>query len=38
MPDALLGEAVRREAKRVLPVSLDDVNLSYQAVPSANKG
>jgi type IV pilus assembly protein PilM len=38
MPDALLGEAVRREVKRVLPVSLDEVNLSFQAVPSVSKG
>jgi type IV pilus assembly protein PilM len=38
MPDALLGEAVRREARRVLPISLDEVNLSYQAVPAAVKG
>jgi type IV pilus assembly protein PilM len=34
MPDAILAEAVRREAKRVLPVSLDEVYLSYQPVPS----
>ena len=38
MPDALLGEAVRREARRVLPVSLDEVNLSHQEVPSVSKG
>jgi type IV pilus assembly protein PilM len=38
MPDSLLGEAVRREAKRVLPVSLDDVYLSYQEVPAVSKG
>jgi type IV pilus assembly protein PilM len=34
MPDAILAEAVRREAKRVLPVSLDEVYLSFQTVPS----
>ena len=34
MPDAILAEAVRRETKRVLPVSLDEVYLSYQPVPS----
>jgi type IV pilus assembly protein PilM len=34
MPDAILAEAVKREAKRVLPVSLDEVYLSYQPVPS----
>jgi type IV pilus assembly protein PilM len=38
MPDALLAEAVRREARRVLPISLDEVNLSYQSVPAAAKG
>jgi type IV pilus assembly protein PilM len=38
MPDALLAEAVRREAKRVLPVSLDEVYLSHQEVPSVSKG
>jgi type IV pilus assembly protein PilM len=38
MPDALLGEAVRREAKRVLPVSLDEVYLSFQEVPAVSKG
>jgi type IV pilus assembly protein PilM len=34
MPDAILSEAVKREAKRVLPVSPDEVYLSYQPVPS----
>jgi type IV pilus assembly protein PilM len=34
MPEAILAEAVRREAKRVLPVSLDEVYLSFQTVPS----
>jgi type IV pilus assembly protein PilM len=34
MPEAVLAEAVRREARRVLPVSLDEVYLSFQAVPS----
>jgi type IV pilus assembly protein PilM len=38
IPDALLAEAVKREAKRVLPISLDDVYLSYQAVPSVSRG
>ena len=38
MPDALLAEAVRREAKRVLPVNLDEVYLSYQEVASVSKG
>ncbi len=34
MPDTVLNEAVKREAKRVLPVSLDEVYLSFQEVPS----
>lgn len=34
LADALLHEAVRREAARVLPVSLDDLYLSYQRIPS----
>jgi type IV pilus assembly protein PilM len=34
MPDAILAEAVKREAKRVLPVSPDEVYLSFQPVPS----
>jgi type IV pilus assembly protein PilM len=34
MPDAILAEAVKREAKRVLPVSMDEVYLSFQPVPS----
>ncbi len=38
MPDALLAEAVRREAKRVLPVNLDEVYLSYQEVAAVSKG
>ncbi len=38
MPENLLAEAIRREAKRVLPVSLDEVYLSYQEVPAISKG
>ena len=38
MPETLLGEAVRREARRVLPVSLDELYLSYQAVPAVSRG
>jgi len=30
LPDAILPEAVKQEAKRVVPVSLDEVYLSYQ--------
>lgn len=37
MPEAILTEAVRREAGRVLPVPLDEVYLSYQLIP-ARKG
>ena len=33
MTDALLGEAVRREAARALPVPLDELYLSYQRIP-----
>jgi type IV pilus assembly protein PilM len=34
MPEAVLAEAVRREARRVLPISLEEVYLSFQTVPS----
>lgn len=33
LPEAILAEAVRNEAKRVIPVSLDQVYLSYQSLP-----
>ena len=33
LPEAILAEAVRNEAKRVIPVSLDQVYLSYQTLP-----
>jgi type IV pilus assembly protein PilM len=33
MADALLGEAVRHEAARALPVPLDELYLSYQRIP-----
>jgi type IV pilus assembly protein PilM len=33
MSDTLLAEAVQREAGRVLPVSLDELYLSYQRIP-----
>jgi len=36
LADNLLGEAVRREAGRVLPVALDELYLSYQRIPGAN--
>ena len=34
MPEAILTEAVKREAGRVLPVPLDEVYLSYQLIPA----
>ncbi len=35
LPEAILAEAVRNEARRVIPVSLDQVYLSYQSLPGA---
>ena len=37
LPEAVLPEAVKREARRVIPVPLDEVYLSYQSLP-ATKG
>jgi type IV pilus assembly protein PilM len=34
LPDAVLPEAVKREARRVIPVPLDEVYLSYQSLPT----
>ena len=34
LPDAILPEAVKQEAKRVVPVPLEEVYLSYQRLPS----
>jgi len=34
LPEAVRAEAVRHEARRVIPVSLDQVYLSYQPLPS----
>lgn len=34
LPEAILAEAVKHEARRVVPVSLDEVYLAYQAVPA----
>ena len=34
LPEAVLPEAVKREARRVIPVPLDEVYLSYQALPA----
>lgn len=33
LPEAILPEAVKQEAKRVIPMSLDEVYLSYQRLP-----
>ena len=35
LPDAILTEAVRHEASRMLPVSIDEVYLTYQRIPSS---
>ena len=34
LPEAILPEAVKHEAGRVMPVSLDEVYLSYQLIPA----
>jgi len=34
LPEAILPEAVRREAKRVIPTPLEDVYFSYQRLPA----
>ncbi|GAH38019.1 unnamed protein product, partial [marine sediment metagenome] len=34
LPEPVLPEAVKREAKRVIPVPLDEVYLSYQPLPA----
>jgi type IV pilus assembly protein PilM len=34
LPDAILPEAVKQEAKRVVPVPLEEVYLSYQRLPA----
>ena len=35
LPEAVRDEAVKHEARRVIPVSLDQVHLAYQALPAA---
>jgi type IV pilus assembly protein PilM len=35
LPEAVVAEAVKQEARRVIPVPLDEVYLSYQILPSA---
>jgi type IV pilus assembly protein PilM len=34
LPDAVLPEAIRREAKRTIPTPLEDIYFSYQRLPS----
>jgi len=38
LPDAVLPEAIRREAKRTIPTPLEDVYYSYQRLPSLTRG
>jgi len=38
MPEAVLPEAIRREAKRTIPTPLEEVYFSYQSLPSPAKG
>jgi type IV pilus assembly protein PilM len=38
LPDAVLPEAIRREAKRTIPTPLEDVYYSYQRLPSLMRG
>jgi len=35
LPEAILPEAVKQEAKRVIPVPLDEVYLAYQSLPAS---
>jgi len=38
LPEAVLPEAVRREAKRTIPTPLEEVYFSYQRIPTLTKG
>jgi type IV pilus assembly protein PilM len=38
MPEAILPEAIRREAKRTIPTPLEEVYFSYQRLTSTTKG
>ena len=38
LPDAVLPEAIKREAKRTIPTPLEEVYFSYQRLPSLTKG
>ncbi len=37
LPEAVVDEAIKHEARRALPVPLDEVYLSYQLLPAAGK-
>jgi len=38
LPEAILPEAIRREAKRTIPTPLEEVYFSYQRLPSVTEG
>jgi type IV pilus assembly protein PilM len=38
LPEAVLPEAIRREAKRTIPTPLEDVYFSYQRLPALMRG
>ena len=38
LPDVVLPEAIRREARRTIPTPLEEVYFSYQRLPSTTKG
>jgi type IV pilus assembly protein PilM len=38
LPDAVLPEAIRREARRTIPTPLEEVYFSYQRLPPLTKG
>jgi type IV pilus assembly protein PilM len=38
LPEAVLPEAIRREAKRIIPTPLEEVYYSYQRLPSLTRG
>jgi type IV pilus assembly protein PilM len=38
LPEAILPEAIKREAKRTIPTPLDEVYFSYQRLPSLTRG
>jgi type IV pilus assembly protein PilM len=38
LPEAILPEAVKREAKRTIPTPLEEVYFSYQRLPSLTRG